>query len=117
MGWYTAVGRPAFFSLPPETAHRVAFATLGLPLPWERIGGASPDPGLAAEMSGLPVRNPIGLAGGFDKSCRHLATLGRLGFGYVVGGTITRAPRAGNPRPRIARSPSTRSIVNAMGLP
>jgi dihydroorotate dehydrogenase len=117
MGWYTAVGRPAIFSLPPETAHRVAAAALGLPLPWSRIGGASQDRALATDMSGLPVRNPIGLAAGFDKTCRHLGALGRLGFGYVVGGTITRAPRAGNPRPRIARSPSTRSIVNAMGLP
>jgi dihydroorotate dehydrogenase len=117
MGWYTAVGRPAIFSLPPETAHRIAVAALGLPLPWTRIGGASQDPALATEMSGLPVRNPIGLAAGFDKACRHLGALGRLGFGYVVGGTITRAPRRGNPRPRIARSPSTRSIVNAMGLP
>jgi dihydroorotate dehydrogenase len=117
MGWYTAVGRPAIFSLPPEAAHRVAVAALGLPLPWSRIGHASRDPALATEMSGLPVRNPIGLAAGFDKTCRHLGALGGLGFGYVVGGTITLAPRAGNPRPRIARSPSTRSIVNAMGLP
>jgi dihydroorotate dehydrogenase len=117
MGWYAAVGRPAFFSLPPEIAHRMANAALGLPLPWERIGGASHDPALATELSGIRVRNPIGLAAGFDKTCRHLGALGRLGFGYTVGGTITRARRAGNPRPRIARSPSTRSIVNAMGLP
>jgi dihydroorotate dehydrogenase len=117
MGWYTAVGRPAFFSLPPETAHRIAAAALDLPLPWERIGGAFRDPALATGLSGVPVRNPVGLAAGFDKTCRHLGALGRLGFGYVVGGTITRRARTGNSRPRIARSPATRSIVNAMGLP
>jgi dihydroorotate dehydrogenase len=43
--------------------------------------------------------------------------LGKLGFGYVVGGTVTRAPRSGNARPRIARDPSRRALVNAMGLP
>ena len=63
------------------------------------------------------LASPIGLAAGFDKTCAHLGALGSLGFGYVVGGTITRAARAGNAKPRIARSPATRSMVNAMGLP
>lgn len=117
MGLYAAVGRPLFFSLPPEAAHRVACAMLGLPLPWRRIGRATQDPRLEAELVGLRLRNPIGLAAGFDKTCSHLHVLGELGFGYVVGGTITRAARAGNPKPRIARDRSRRSMVNAMGLP
>jgi dihydroorotate dehydrogenase len=117
MGWYAAIGRPLFFSLPPETAHRVAGFMLGLPLPWARIGGAGADPALTTELCGVALQSPIGLAAGFDKTCAHLGPLGSLGFGYVVGGTITRAPRHGNASPRIARSPSTRSMVNAMGLP
>lgn len=115
--WYRAVGRPAFFSVPPEMSHRAANALLGLPLPWARIGGATLDPSLEVEMDGLALRNPVGLAAGFDKACAHLDALGTIGFGYVVGGTITRAPRAGNPSPRIARSGRHRSMVNAMGLP
>jgi len=117
MGWYRAVGRRAFFAMPPESAHRAAGALLGLPLPWRRLGGASTDPALATTLAGVALRNPIGLAAGFDKTLRHLDALGELGFGYVVGGTITRAARAGNPRPRIARSPAQRSMTNAMGLP
>src|SRR5580765_7957693 len=117
MGWYSAVGRPLFFALPPETAHRVAGVTLTLPLPWRRIGGAVDDPRLEASLAGIPLRNPVGLAAGFDKSCAHLDALGSLGFGYVVGGTVTRAPRRGNPHPRIARDPAQRAIVNAMGMP
>jgi dihydroorotate dehydrogenase len=35
----------------------------------------------------------------------------------VVGGTLTREPRPGNARPRIARTTSQRALVNAMGLP
>jgi dihydroorotate dehydrogenase len=117
MGWYPAVGRPLFFALPPETAHRLAGFMLGLPLPWRRIGHALDDPRLGVELAGIPLRNPIGLAAGFDKTCRHLDALGDLGFGYVVGGTITRAPRSGSPEPRIVRYRSKGSMTNAMGLP
>jgi dihydroorotate dehydrogenase len=117
MGWYSAVGRPAFFALPPEAAHRVANALLGLPLGWRRMGDVPDDPSLATSLAGIELRNPIGLAAGFDKTCAHLDHLGRLGFGYVVGGTITRAPRRGNPKPRIVRYPDRGSMVNAMGLP
>src|SRR6266516_394791 len=117
MGWYDAVGRRLFFSLDPERSHRLAHRLLGLPLPWERIGGAADDPALRTTLAGITLRNPIGLAAGFDKTCAHLDALGSLGFGYVVGGTVTRAPRRGNPAPRIARDPARRALVNAMGLP
>ena len=116
-GWYETFGRRLFFAMDPERSHRVALAVLGLPLPWSRIGHAVADPGLATTVAGVPLANPIGLASGFDKACERFAPLGKLGFGYVVGGTVTRAPRKGNPRPRIARDPSRRAIVNAMGLP
>jgi dihydroorotate dehydrogenase len=117
MDWYRAVGRPLFFALPPEAAHRTAGALLGLPLPWRRIGGAVENPALATVLAGVPLRNPIGLAAGFDKACAHLDALGSLGFGYVVGGTITRSARAGNAKPRITRYRQRDSMVNAMGLP
>src|SRR5215471_8537799 len=117
MGWYDAIGRRAFFAMEPERSHRVALRLLGLPLPWRRIGGAIDDPSLGTTLAGVRVRNPIGLAAGFDKACTHLDALGSLGFGFVVGGTVTRAPRRGNPAPRIARDPARRALVNAMGLP
>ena len=117
MGLYRAVGRPLFFALPPEAAHRLAGALLGLPLPWRGIGGTSQDSRLRMELAGIPLSNPIGLAAGFDKRCRHLDSLGRLGFGYVVGGTLTRAARSGNAKPRIVRYPERASMANAMGLP
>lgn len=116
-GWYGAIVRPAFFTLPPEASHRFATSLLSLPLPWERIGGAVHDRSLEVDLCGIRLPNPIGLAAGFDKSCRHLDTLGRLGFGLVVGGTVTRSPRGGNRKPRIVRSPRRRAIVNSMGLP
>lgn len=117
MGWFSAVGRPAFLALPPEAAHRVANALLALPLSWPHMGHVSDDPSLPTTLAGIELRNPVGLAAGFDKTCARLGPLGRLGFGYVVGGTITRRPRRGNPKPRIVRYPERRSMVNAMGLP
>jgi dihydroorotate dehydrogenase len=95
----------------------VATACLTLPLPWERIGGALRDPSIEVDLCGISLPNPIGLAAGFDKTCRHLDALGRIGFGFVVGGTITRGPRRGNPKPRIVRDRQRRAIVNSMGLP
>lgn len=117
MGWYRATARPAFFALPPETAHRVALRLLGLPLPWERLGGAVRDLAIRTPLAGIQLANPIGLAAGFDKTGRHLDALGRLGFGYVVGGTFTRQPRRGSARPRIVRFRGRSSMANAMGLP
>lgn len=117
MGLYRALGRPLFFALPPEFAHRLARSMLGWPLPWERVGAVPNDPRLHVTLAGLELLNPVGLAAGFDKELTCLDALGRLGFGYVVGGTITRAPRAGNPKPRIVRRRDRRSLVNSMGLP
>jgi dihydroorotate dehydrogenase len=116
-GWYEAFGRRLFFAVDPERSHRLALAMLALPLPWSRIGHAVADPGLATTVAGVALANPIGLASGFDKACERFRPLGELGFGYVVGGTITLAPRPGNRKPRIARDPSRRALVNAMGLP
>jgi dihydroorotate dehydrogenase len=107
----------ALLRLPPEAAHRAANRLLGLPLRWARIGGAPRTPDLAVTLAGLELPNPVGLAAGFDKTCRHLDALSRIGFGYVVGGTITRHSRRGNPKPRIVRIRERSSLVNAMGLP
>src|SRR5438552_18461979 len=117
MGWYEAVGRRLFFSLDPERSHRLAHRLLGLPLPWRRIGGAADDPALRTTLAGVTLRNPIGLAAGFDKTCAHLDALGSLGFGFVGGRPVTLAPRRGNPHPRIARDPARRALVNAMAMP
>src|SRR3989442_14176119 len=88
-----------------------------LPMKWQRIGGVERDSTLEVDLAGIRLRNPVGLAAGFDKSCRVVTALGEIGFGYVVGGTITRRPRRGNPRPRIVRDRERSSMVNAMGMP
>jgi len=85
MGWYSAVGRPLFFALPPETAHQLAGAMLGLPLPWARVGHAVDDPALATTLAGLPLRNVSFREG--DPAALHYEQL----FDAVVGQLISKA--------------------------
>jgi len=116
MGLYRSA-RPLVFLVPPEAAHRTFGLLLRLPLPWAQLAGAGDLPTIPTELAGLRLANPVGLAAGFDKDARGVRGLSAMGFGYLVVGTVTRAPRAGNPKPRIVRLARRRSLVNAMGLP
>jgi dihydroorotate dehydrogenase subfamily 2 len=111
--------RPLLFRLPPEQAQRVAEAALAVEPAWRALGALAQvnDPVLSRTVAGLRLRCPIGLAAGFDKQCRYLGSLGHLGFGYLVGGTVTPDPRPGNPRPRLLRQTATQSLINSLGFP
>ena len=63
------------------------------------------------------LRNPIGLSAGYDKTGAHLGTLQKLGFGYLVAGTITLDPFPGHPKPRIVRNVSEKTLLNCLGFP
>lgn len=118
MDVYRSLLRPWLFRLPAETAHeagRELLRAIG-PLPYRR---PPDDPRLAVRIGGLAAANPVGLAAGFDKDCECLDGLQRLGFGYLVAGTVMPAERRGNPtdRPRVLRLPETESLLNCLGLP
>ena len=115
--WYRLIVRPFLFLLPPEPAQRVADATLTMRPVWRAYAKASKVPGAATSVAGVDIRNPVGLAAGLDKRCAYLGSLGDLGFGYVVGGTVTHDPRPGNPKPRVLRLRSESSLINALGFP
>ena len=72
---------------------------------------------LETRLAGLTLPNPIGVAAGMDKDCQYLGPLLDLGFGFVVGGTVTLGPRSGNPQPRLIRLPDEGALINAMGFP
>ncbi len=89
--------------------------TLGRPL-WKLAGLTDKKyPQLETRLAGIKIDNPIGLAAGYDKNCEFLDSVMALGFGYVVGGTIFRHPREGNPKPWFVRYPDEKSLVNAPG--
>lgn len=118
-GTYESVIQPLLFRIPPDRAHELAKVALRRPAVWRALASrARPaDARLATSLAGLPLATPIGLAPGFDKSGELVPSLVELGFGYVVVGSITPEPRAGNPKPRLQRYPERRSLANCMGMP
>jgi dihydroorotate dehydrogenase len=105
---------PLLRRLDPETAHNFSLSALRLGL--AGADAAPDDPILAVSAFGRSLRNPFGLAAGFDKNAVAVNALGRLGFGFVEAGTVTPRPQAGNPRPRLFRLPEDDAVINRMGF-
>lgn len=111
--------KPILFKLDPEQAH--TFAHTGMP--WLNLliecGLVSLPPmpdNLRMAFLGSEMRNPIGLAAGFDKNGTLLNHLNFMGFGFAEVGSITARASIGNPRPRLFRLPGDQAIINFMGL-
>ena len=103
----------------PERAHHAAFRAIRAAQPVTRmIGGRRSRVGRAGttRVMGLDFPGPLGLAAGFDKNGIGIDALANLGFGFVEIGTVTGEPQAGNPKPRLARLPADRAVVNRMGF-
>lgn len=108
------LAKPAIFQIDPERAHRLTIKALqtGLSFP----NTAPKDPRLEQNLWGLKIKNPLGLAAGFDKNAQVPNELIKLGFGFVEVGTLTPKPQTGNPKPRLFRLPSDHGIINRMGF-
>lgn len=116
---YRFLLRPLLFRLPPEAAQKTADLALKSKPIWNLL---SPllrvrDPRLQTTLAGLKLDNPVGLAAGYDKNCELLPSIAALGFGYVIGGTVTLEPKPGNPRPRVLRTVKDESLTNSLGFP
>ena len=104
---------PTLRRIDPERAHRLALRALRLGLAGR--APADDDPVLATTLLAQALRNPIGLAAGFDKDAVAAPGLLRLGFGAVELGTVTPRPQPGNPRPRLFRLEGG-AVINRMGM-
>lgn len=117
MGLYRRVLRPLLFAFPPDRVHdwtQWLFRRPG----WRGLDfGRPPRISLETRVGDLTVRNPIGLAAGFDKNGDITPAMAALGFGFVVVGSVRPVPHPGNPRPWFARRAEEGGLVNAMGLP
>jgi len=103
---------PLLFRIEPERAHALGMSLMRL-VPAVNID----DPSLQVKTKFGVLRNPIGLAAGYDKTASHLSSIERLGFGYLIAGTVTNDPWPGHLKPRIVRYPSDKTMVNALGFP
>lgn len=111
------------FRLDAETAHALTLRLLRFlaSLPgaegWLRRSFAPRSAGEPVDVFGLPFRNRLGLAAGYDKDGVCLRGLAALGFGHVEVGTVTLEPQPGYPRPRLFRLVEDEALVNRMGFP
>lgn len=110
---YDVVFDTLFTRLDPETAHRAAFLAIRAARPV--LKPLTPRRPVVSAM-GLEFPGVLGLAAGFDKNAVGIDALAGLGFGFVEIGTVTGEPQPGNPRPRLARLPRDRALVNRMGF-
>ena len=106
--------RDSLLRMDPETAHGATIAALRLGLAPEQ---EYPDPPeLRTSLAGLELKNPIGMAAGFDKNGEVPRPLALMGFGMVEIGTVTPLPQAGNPKPRLFRVAAAEGVINRMGF-
>jgi dihydroorotate dehydrogenase len=102
-----------------ENAHHLAFRAIRAAQPITRLVGgrvSKVDPARTSRVMGLDFPGLLGLAAGFDKNAVGIDALANMGFGFVEIGTVTGEPQPGNPRPRLARLPADRAVVNRMGF-
>ncbi len=105
-----------------ETGHSAALAALrltqanALSMRWQKRAWESKVPNLAVEIFGRTIRNPVGLAAGFDKNAVAIRSLIAMGFGFVEAGTVTPKPQPGNPKKRVFRIADDQAIVNRLGF-
>ncbi len=65
----------------------------------------------------LSFRNPVGLAGGVDKTGQSLLAWQKLGVGFLEVGTVTPLPQKANPGKILARDVPNQALWNKMGFP
>jgi len=108
--------RPYIFGLDPEAAHDLAIKSLKFNFIPKSFFKIEDEEMLNVEMFKTKLKNPIGLAAGFDKSAEVYNSLFKLGFGFVEVGTITPKSQLGNPKPRVFRLEKDKAMINRLGF-
>jgi dihydroorotate dehydrogenase len=114
--------RSLLFLFPPESVHYFSMSVLKIfsaTRPGRyllRSAFSFNDPAFLTSFAGIPFKNFVGLAAGFDKNARYLQSLETLGFGFVEIGTVTPVGQSGNPRPRLFRIKKDAALINRMGF-
>ncbi len=108
--------RPYIFSLDPEVAHDLAINSLKVNFLPESLFNVQDEEMLEVDLFNKKLKNPIGLAAGFDKSAEVYNSLFKLGFGLVEVGTVTPKKQLGNPKPRIFRLEKDHALINRLGF-
>ena len=108
--------KPFLFNLDPETAHDLAIKSLKFDFIPEKFFKVENEEMLETTFLKIKIKNPIGLAAGFDKSAEAYRSLWKLGFGLIEVGTVTPRKQFGNPKPRIFRLEEDEALINRLGF-
>lgn len=119
---YCHILKQVFFKFDAEKVHNWMIQMgklLGSNLLFKKIVSLSfnfSSPMLKQHICGIEFKNPVGLAGGFDKDAKIIEIMPSVGFGFNEIGSITGEPYAGNPKPRLWRLIKSNGIVINYGL-
>jgi len=106
--------RPILHAMDAETAHKLTLRALATGLyPRDKTPD---DPRLHLSVFGHAFTNPVGIPAGFDKNAQVLDAAFAFGIGFLEAGSVTPKPQYGNPTPRVFRDPSSKSVINRMGM-
>ena len=108
--------KPFIFKIDPETAHDLAIKSLKYNFLPEDLFEVKNEEILETEIFNTKIKNPIGLAAGFDKSAEVYNSLFKFGFGFIEVGTVTPKKQFGNPKPRVFRLEQDRALINRLGF-
>lgn len=113
--------KPYLFRKEAEEAHLFTVRALKqmqeLKLLWVlRLLYRSPHYRMPVKIFGVPWRNPVGLAAGFDKQAEVIPALEALGLGSAEIGSVLPRPQRGGDRPRVFRYPAIGAIINRYGF-
>ena len=108
--------KPFLFNLDPETAHDLAIKSLKFDFIPEKFFKVENEEMLETTFLKRKIKNPIGIAAGFDKSAEVYNSLLKLGFGFIEVGTVTPLKQFGNPKPRIFRLEDDGALINRLGF-
>ena len=108
--------KPFIFKIDPEMAHDLAIKSLKYNFLPEDLFKVENEEILETKIFNTKIKNPIGLAAGFDKSAEVYNSLFRFGFGFIEVGTVTPKKQFGNPKPRVFRLENDRALINRLGF-
>jgi len=108
--------RPFIFNIDPEKAHDLAIKSLKYNFLPESMFVVKDEEILNLKLFGKKIKNPIGLAAGFDKSAEVYNEIFKLGFGFVEVGTVTPLKQYGNNKPRVFRLEKDEALINRLGF-
>jgi dihydroorotate dehydrogenase len=108
--------RSLIFKLDPEKAHTLAIKSLKFNFVPNLFQDGENDSLFKTKLFNKDLKNPIGMAAGFDKNAEVYNQLFKLGFGFVEVGTITPLSQYGNLKPRVFRLVEDEALINRLGF-